>query len=81
MNSPMFSHPSDENLACYGLGKLEEAAADSISDHLESCASCRVRVAHLSSDNFLERIRAAHGEYGVERRGSDPVDVHRLADH
>src|SRR5262249_13342033 len=41
--------------------KLDEAAAESVNQHLESCPACRRRVAELSSDSFLDRLRDAQG--------------------
>ena len=52
-------HPTDQTLQAYGLGKLDDASAGSVSKHLEDCASCRHRVAELSSDNFLGRLQDA----------------------
>ncbi len=44
-------HPADPILQAYGLGKLDDAPSASVSQHLESCDSCRQRVAALSSDD------------------------------
>jgi serine/threonine protein kinase len=52
-------HPTDPILQAYGLGKLADVSSDSVSKHLESCDSCRRRVAELSSDEFLGRLRRA----------------------
>jgi serine/threonine protein kinase len=55
-------HPTDQALESYGLGKLDDATAGSVSKHLESCSVCQRRVAELSSDEFLERLRNAKGK-------------------
>jgi serine/threonine protein kinase len=55
------AHPTDRTLRSYGLGKLDDALSESVSKHLEVCASCQRRVAELSSDSFLGRLRGAHG--------------------
>ena len=45
-------HPTDQTLQAYGLGKLDDASAESVSKHLESCPDCQRRVAEMSSDSF-----------------------------
>ncbi len=52
-------HPSDQTLSAYGLGKLDDASAETVSKHLEDCDSCQHRVAELSSDEFLGRLQNA----------------------
>ena len=52
-------HPTDQTLSAYGLGKLDDASAESVNKHVESCSDCRQRVAELSSDSFLGRLRDA----------------------
>jgi WD40 repeat protein/serine/threonine protein kinase len=59
-------HPTDEALASYGLGKIRGALADSVDRHLEECVACRQRVAELSSDSFLDRLRQAHAQPEVD---------------
>ena len=46
-------------MSAYGLGKLDDASAESVSKHLEDCDSCQRRVAELSSDEFLGRLQNA----------------------
>ena len=58
MDAPAL-HPPDQTLCSYGLGKLDADAAESVNKHLESCPACRCRVAELSSDSFLGRLREA----------------------
>jgi serine/threonine protein kinase len=53
------SHPSDQTLRAYGVGKLYGPLGDSVHAHLDACAGCRQRVAELSADTFLERLRDA----------------------
>ena len=61
MGATAAAHPTDQTLQAYGLGKLEDASAESVSKHLEDCPSCQSRVAELSSDDFLGRLRNAQG--------------------
>jgi hypothetical protein len=55
-------HPTDQTLSSYGLGKLDDALAEVVNRHLESCPDCRRRVAELSSDPFLDRLRDVHAQ-------------------
>jgi serine/threonine protein kinase/type 1 glutamine amidotransferase len=61
MNAQTALHPTDQSLQAYGLGKLDDATAESVNQHLESCPDCRSRVAAMSSDSFLGKLRDAQG--------------------
>jgi serine/threonine protein kinase len=50
-------HPTDRDLRDYSLGKLDDNATDSIQSHLDCCINCRERVAAMTSDSFLSRLR------------------------
>ena len=50
------SHPTDQTLSSFGLGKLDDGSAEAVNRHLEQCLDCRQRVAELSADSFLDRI-------------------------
>ena len=54
-------HPTNQTLRAYGLGRLDDASAEAVHDHLEACSDCRRRVADLTSDRSLERLREAQG--------------------
>ncbi|HKM56255.1 MAG TPA: protein kinase, partial [Isosphaeraceae bacterium] len=60
------AHPTDQTLQSYGLGKLEVSQWHAVNDHLAECRPCRLRVAEMSSDTFLDRLRKAQsgGELG-----------------
>jgi hypothetical protein len=62
MNAQPALHPTDQTLHAYGLGKLDDASAEAVNAHLEGCPECRQRVAALSPDSFLGRLRDAKAE-------------------
>jgi serine/threonine protein kinase len=51
------SHPSDDALRAYGLGKLDDGRAGRVGTHLDRCPDCQKRVAELSADGFLKGVR------------------------
>jgi serine/threonine protein kinase len=59
VDAPAKVHPTDETLSSFGLGKLDDAAAESVSRHIERCPQCRKRVAEMPDDSFLGRFRSA----------------------
>src|SRR4051812_35780096 len=62
-------HPSDQTLSSYGLGKLDDMLAGAVYTHLEQCPECRKRVAEMSSDSFLDRVRHAQKPSGKSTLG------------
>ena len=62
-------HPTDQTLSSYGLGKLDDRLAEAVNKHLEQCADCRKRVAEMSADSFLERVRDAQKPSGKSTFG------------
>ncbi len=58
-------HPTDQTLSSYGLGKLDNPAAEGVNNHLEVCSDCREKVAKMSADCFLERVREARKPAGI----------------
>ena len=75
----MDAHPTDQTLSSYGLGKLDEASAESVNQHLEGCLDCRRRVAEMSSDSFLDRVRDARKGAGQAETAARPGDKGRKA--
>ena len=67
MDAHPTSHPTEKTLSSYGLGKLDDGLAEAVNQHLERCPDCRKRVAEMSADSFLGRIR------DVQRSASHPV--------
>jgi serine/threonine-protein kinase len=68
-------HPGSERLASYGLGRLNDAEADSIRAHLEVCAPCRAAVERLSHDGLALVVRRAAGPPAPPAADPDTVDV------
>ena len=64
MGATVAVHPTGQTLHSYGLGKLDDASAESVNKHMEACADCQRRVAEMSSDSFLGRLRDAQGQQG-----------------
>jgi serine/threonine protein kinase len=62
-------HPTDQTLSSYGLGKLDDPSAEAVNKHLEACPDCRKRVAEMSSDSFLDRVRDAQKQGGPSQAG------------
>ncbi|HEY7425837.1 MAG TPA: protein kinase, partial [Gemmataceae bacterium] len=62
-------HPSADVLKAFGLGKLNEGSSGVVMDHLDQCDECRNKVAALSGDDFLDRLRQAHGRSGTPAPG------------
>ena len=54
------AHPTDDRLIAYGLGKMDDTAAEEVLNHLEGCETCKRRVAELSADSFVDRLREGH---------------------
>ncbi len=53
------SHPTTQELADFGLGKLPERAASVVAAHLESCSACRQAVEGVSDDSCLDTVHPA----------------------
>ncbi|WP_435020887.1 protein kinase domain-containing protein [Tundrisphaera sp. TA3] len=59
METQPSTHPTDQALRDYGLGKLDDAMARTIDDHLRDCEECHARVARVAPDSFLDRLCGA----------------------
>jgi hypothetical protein len=73
MNAPSSLHPTDQTLSSYGLGKLDDILAEAINTHLEQCPDCRKRVAEMSADSFLDRIRDAQKPLAMSTFGESQL--------
>ncbi|MGH7134640.1 MAG: zf-HC2 domain-containing protein [Pirellulales bacterium] len=73
MNTVNSRCPPESILSDFGLGKLDAASAETVSRHLETCADCRKRVASVSGDSFVGRLRQAGGAAQPARRAGTYV--------
>jgi formylglycine-generating enzyme required for sulfatase activity/serine/threonine protein kinase len=73
MDAPTPVHPTDQTLSSFGLGKLDDGPAEAVNKHLEQCPDCRKRVAEMSADSFLGRIRDAQKGLGVSAPAASPA--------
>ena len=69
MDAAQSLHPTDETLRSFALGKLTDLSSESINEHLMECNDCRKRVAEMSSDSFLQRVRDAQKPAGKSTSG------------
>src|SRR6185312_13350993 len=72
MNASTSPHPTDQALQSYSLGKLDDASARVVGDHLEGCPGCRSRAAETTSDTFLGRLREIHNPSAGMIPGGSP---------
>ncbi len=61
MNANAAKCPPKNVLSDFGLGILDDRAAETLSEHLETCADCRAQVAGVAGDSFIKRMRQAVG--------------------
>jgi formylglycine-generating enzyme required for sulfatase activity/serine/threonine protein kinase len=73
MDASASTHPSDQTLRAYGVGKLYGNLADTVHSHLIECGECRQRVAELSDDTFLVRLREAQAPADAPAHGQPRV--------
>jgi serine/threonine protein kinase len=71
------THPSPDVLQAFGLGKLGDAEAETVLDHLETCSDCRKEVAAQSGDTFLDHLRQAHRPSNTPAPGGSLSDLAR----
>jgi predicted Ser/Thr protein kinase len=63
MHAAPNDHPPDHVLDAFGLGKLDERAAEAVGRHLQTCASCCRRLDELPADTFLDYFRGARPHF------------------
>lgn len=59
------SHPPFEQLAAFGLGRLDDRESAEIEVHLSSCETCRGTVESLPNDEFINRLRGTCDPVGT----------------
>lgn len=83
MNAKTSICPPSDVLADFGLGKLDSSQVETIGAHLETCIECRQVVGNVSSDSFVNRLRAARAPAGgdhtparLEHERSSDAETH-----
>src|SRR5262245_30347511 len=81
MTQQSTAHPPAEQLAAFGLGRLEPALTEQIAAHLEACAACRAAVERQPDDALAALVRSAARTVGGggDTRCDDVAAA--LADH
>jgi serine/threonine protein kinase len=75
MATDFVRHPNESTLRGFGSGQLEDAVAEMVVAHLDTCPECRAKAAGLGSDSFLQRLRAAQGHGATAPADSRPGTV------
>lgn len=86
----ILTHPPQEQLTAFGLGKLDSEQASWVEQHLESCADCCVALSDLRDDSFVGLVRQCDpssqtaGTIGLDAgttvtRGGLPAELARHA--
>jgi len=70
MSTAKGTHPSEEELELYSLGRLEEGQSTPIEEHLLVCESCRRQVEEF--DEFAAAMRAALVETEAPKQAPEP---------
>jgi serine/threonine protein kinase len=71
------THPSADVLKAFALGKLNDGSSEVVLSHLDQCQACRQEVASQSGDDFLNRLRRAHGSSSTPAPAKALGDVSR----
>jgi tRNA A-37 threonylcarbamoyl transferase component Bud32 len=77
MNGQPVTHPAAEQLSAFGLGKLNDAAAAAIAQHLEGCLPCRKAVERVAGDTFVGLVRAAKAPAAAAPSSPTPLPKDR----
>src|SRR5687767_4815235 len=89
MKQVSLDHPSAEQLAAFGLGRLNESESATIEEHLSACETCCQVVDEVTPDSFIDHLKSAplpapiSGAIGgatlpVSEAGEDPTGAKRL---
>jgi serine/threonine protein kinase len=66
--------PPERLIVDFSRGKLNDAAAETVSAHLETCIDCRAAADRVVADSFIQRLRAAHGQISAAAPLSSQAD-------
>lgn len=78
MNVQLF-HPQRDILEAFGLGKLEDAQAASVEQHLSECPACCATLLALQDDTFVELVRGSETPAEVGEAAATRTDAPRFA--
>ncbi len=59
MNATHATHPTNEDLAAFSLGRLEDAASAAVEAHLATCETCRQVAVSAPADSFVAKVQAS----------------------
>jgi serine/threonine protein kinase len=71
------THPAADALCGFAAGQLDDPTAAAIMNHLDGCPDCCRAVAALSGDDFLARLRQAHGPGSTPAPAEAPAGAAR----
>jgi serine/threonine protein kinase len=77
MPAQLGTHPSADALRGFACGKLDDGTAAVIMNHLDGCPDCCRTVAALSGDDFVDRLRQAHGHRSNPAPAESPAGAAR----
>ncbi|MBL7044512.1 MAG: protein kinase, partial [Pirellulaceae bacterium] len=73
MSDGFQEHPEKDQLAAFGLGKIDPSEAEKIAEHLESCRECSETIISLKDDTFVLLVRNSPAPASAEGDDSQQV--------
>jgi serine/threonine protein kinase len=67
------THPTPQQLAAFSQGKLPEAAAVAVAEHLRGCPACRQAVAKLAPGSMVPQVRSVRPATSSTRMATAPT--------
>src|SRR4051794_10458433 len=65
-------HPSREELAAFGLGRLDGNRSEIVAEHLAGCLACQQVIGATPADGLVQLLREARSEeHGIQATGPD----------
>ena len=75
MNAPSDEHPSRQELAAFGVGKLDDHDHERVEFHIERCDSCCKYLQSLPGDTVVRLLGMADEDTSVMARGDPGVRI------